>query len=301
MTGRRHGFGTEFLSKKFNTDLKEINTLNNLDTFVHYTGNWKNDQKHGNGEYYVIKNNKKNKGFNLHITNSESCKDKIVYGEFETYIKPYGQVFYRGSINEKFEMHGKGSIFTGDTNKSHIYTGYFVNDCICPENKSKADMKTLYSERSNTFFSNSRYKRRDRSNQSKDSTLSPQNRLTRKIFDSIITNRKTSVSTFKEPEIKIRQQYSNMSYSPNGKSSEKRSFFQFSNKKYERLSIKDQLQNKLSIKENVDPDQPQENIKNEITIQKFNPGPKKKQTKPTDKRINKFKTDACLYEHCNIF
>ena len=103
-----------------------------MNTYTHYRGYYKNGFKEGKGEYKIfIKKKNNNKGKKdktmvfLEIVNCESQRDKIVFGELETSIEPYGRIIYKGSFNSKFEMHGSGSIFMADEENSHIWTGYW--------------------------------------------------------------------------------------------------------------------------------------------------------------------------------
>jgi hypothetical protein len=78
--------------------------------YRHYRGHFSKGVKNGQGEYRVFKKANQ-KDICLAILCAETEYGKIIYGECEVDIEPYGKVLYKGSFNDSFEMHGSGSIF----------------------------------------------------------------------------------------------------------------------------------------------------------------------------------------------
>jgi hypothetical protein len=78
--------------------------------YRHYRGNFSKGFKNGHGEYRIFKKANE-KDICLAILCAETEDGKIIYGECEVVIEPFGKVLYKGSFNDSFEMHGSGSIF----------------------------------------------------------------------------------------------------------------------------------------------------------------------------------------------
>lgn len=60
----------------------------------------------------------------------------------QTVINPYGNVLYVGNLNEHFELHGKGSIFTVGDKKNHIWTGIFTNNIMSVDRKPQNNISS---------------------------------------------------------------------------------------------------------------------------------------------------------------
>ena len=132
-TGERSGYGVQFATSQ---------TKNVQNTFAYYKGYWKDNQKHGKGEYTVMKKDDQNtsrsqeKVIYVTVKNAESYKNKVTYGEMEVFVEQFGKVWYRGSLNKHFQMHGKGSIFNNASRDRHIWTGKFQNNDVIFENSN---------------------------------------------------------------------------------------------------------------------------------------------------------------------
>jgi hypothetical protein len=78
--------------------------------YRHYKGHFSKGVKNGQGEYSIFKKANE-KDICVAILCAETEDGKIIYGECEVVIEPFGKVLYKGSFNDLFETHGSGSIF----------------------------------------------------------------------------------------------------------------------------------------------------------------------------------------------
>jgi hypothetical protein len=99
--GVRDGYGIEY---------KTIFIGGIPNVYRHYRGHFSKGVKNGKGEYCIFKKANEN-DICLAILCAETEDGKIIYGECEVVIEPFGKVLYKGSFNNSFEMHGSGSIF----------------------------------------------------------------------------------------------------------------------------------------------------------------------------------------------
>ena len=68
-----------------------------------------------------------------------------------TIIDPYGKVYYVGNLNENFELHGKGSIFTTHDKKNHIWTGIFTNNMMIMDKKHQSSKNSYCVNKKNNL------------------------------------------------------------------------------------------------------------------------------------------------------
>jgi hypothetical protein len=136
VNGVPEGHGTEY---------KTILVDGIQNVYRHYRGHFSMGLKNGKGEYRIFKKAGENE-ICLAILCAQTENGKIIYGECEVTIEPFGKVLYKGSYNDSFEMHGSGSIFNIgnqilnisplnflEADCSHVWTGFFFNGVMAPD------------------------------------------------------------------------------------------------------------------------------------------------------------------------